>query len=313
MARNPWTGRVAAWAIPFAAALLGAGCGGADARNGASGGEPGLGGGSGGAGGAPAGHGGTSARGGATGSAGLAGTAGAAAGNGGSAPASGGAPGGGGVTGTAGAAAGRGGTVGGRADGGGAGWHGGDGGRDRRRGSGGGPTGTGGSAGTTGAPGGLVNTYDGARASTLSFDLGWKFHLGDVSGAQGATFDDSGWTALDVPHDWSIALPFNQSSPSKDGGGYLDGGLGWYRKTFTLPASSAAPRVLLQFDGVYMDTTVYLNGTQVCARPYGYASFECDITSGGKLGASNVVAVKVNNQQPSSRWYSGSGIYATSG
>src|SRR4029079_6572040 len=66
---------------------------------------------------------------------------------------------------------------------------------------------------------------------------------------------------------------------------------------------------MLQFDGVYMDTTVYLNGTQVCARPYGYSSFECDITSGGKAGASNVVAVKVNNQQPSSRWYSGSGIY----
>src|SRR4029079_16638639 len=66
---------------------------------------------------------------------------------------------------------------------------------------------------------------------------------------------------------------------------------------------------MLQFDGVYMDTTVYLNGTQVCARPYGYSSFECDITSGGKAGASNVVAVRVNNQIPSSRWYSGSGIY----
>jgi beta-galactosidase len=95
---------------------------------------------------------------------------------------------------------------------------------------------------------------------------------------------------------------------SVESGGYLDGGLGWYRKTFTLPASSGQ-RVFVQFDGVYMDSTVYLNGTQVCARPYGYASFECDLTSGCQGWRSNVLAVKVNNQQPSSRWYSGSGIY----
>ncbi|HTY29663.1 MAG TPA: glycoside hydrolase family 2 TIM barrel-domain containing protein, partial [Mycobacterium sp.] len=182
--------------------------------------------------------------------------------------------------------------------------------------TGGGATGGTVVTGGTSAPGGatsivgtLVNTYDGARTGTVSFDLGWKFHLGDASGAQAATFDDSSWTALDVPHDWSISLAFNQSSPAKDGGGYLDGGLGWYRKTFTLPATAAGQKVFLQFDGVYMDSTVYLNGTQVCARPYGYASFECDITTGAKTGASNVVAVKVNNQQPSSRWYSGSGIY----
>jgi beta-galactosidase len=169
--------------------------------------------------------------------------------------------------------------------------------------------GAGGQAGATSTPSGLVNNYDGARSTTVSFDLAWKFHLGDVSGAQGATFDDAAWTALDVPHDWSISLPFNQSSAAKESGGYLDGGLGWYRKTFTVPASASGQKLFLQFDGVYMDSTVYLNGTQVCARPYGYSSFECDITSGAKVGASNVVAVKVNNQLPSSRWYSGSGIY----
>jgi beta-galactosidase len=176
----------------------------------------------------------------------------------------------------------------------------------------GGTTAAGGSSAPGGATtivGSLVNNYDGARTSAVSFDLGWKFKLGDVSGAQGATFDDSSWTTLDVPHDWSISLAFNQSSAGKESGGYLDGGLGWYRKTFTLPASSAGQRIFLQFDGVYMDSTVYLNGTQVCARPYGYASFECDITAGAKTDASNVVAVKVNNQLPSSRWYSGSGIY----
>jgi beta-galactosidase len=159
------------------------------------------------------------------------------------------------------------------------------------------------------APAGLVNNYDGARTSTTSFDLGWKFHLGDVSGAQGATFDDSAWTSLDVPHDWSISLAFNQNSTATYEGGYLDGGLGWYRKTFTLPAESSTQEVIVQFDGVYMDSTVYLNGTQVYARPYGYSSFEIDVTSNAKFGASNVLAVKVNNQTPSSRWYSGSGIY----
>lgn len=178
-------------------------------------------------------------------------------------------------------------------------------------------SGAGGSSGrgTAGAPTGaaasatLNNTYDGARESTVSFDLGWKFHLGDVSGAQATAFDDSSWTTLNVPHDWSISLPFNQSSTAKDGGGYLDGGLGWYRKTFTLPAADAGQKWFVQFDGVYMDSTIYLNGTQVCARPYGYTSFECDITSIVKTGAANLLAVKVNNQQPSSRWYSGSGIY----
>jgi len=159
------------------------------------------------------------------------------------------------------------------------------------------------------ASSGLVNNYDGARATTTSFDSDWKFHLGEVSGAQGATFDDSAWTSLDVPHDWSIALPFNQSSTATYEGGYLDGGIGWYRKTFTIPAAAAGQKLFVQFDGTYMDSTVYLNGTQVCARPYGYSSYECDITSNAKTGTSNVLAVRLNNQTPSSRWYSGSGIY----
>ena len=89
----------------------------------------------------------------------------------------------------------------------------------------------------------------------------------------------------------------------------LNGGIGWYRKTFTLPASAAGQKIFVQFDGVYMDSTVYLNGTQVGARPYGFSSFECDLTASAKPGASNVLAVRVNNTQPSSRWYSGSGIY----
>ena len=143
----------------------------------------------------------------------------------------------------------------------------------------------------------------------MSFDSTWKFHLGDVTNAQTTTFDDSSWTALDVPHDWSISLPFNQSSAASAGGGYLDGGTGWYRKTFTLPAATTGQKVYVQFDGVYMDSTIYLNGTQVGARPYGFSSFECDLTANAKFGGSNVLAVRVNNQLPSSRWYSGSGIF----
>ena len=167
----------------------------------------------------------------------------------------------------------------------------------------------GGQGGGSSSPSTLVNTYDGARTTTVSFDSAWKFHLGDVTGAQATTFDDSAWTSLDVPHDWSISLAFNQGSKAGGGGGYLDGGTGWYRKTFTLPTASSGQRILVQFDGVYMDSTVYLNGTQVGARPYGFSSFECDLTASAKSGASNVLAVRVNNQQPSSRWYSGSGIY----
>jgi len=173
----------------------------------------------------------------------------------------------------------------------------------------GGTTAAGGAGGTSSLVSTLVNNYDGARSTTISFDQGWKFHLGDVTGAQATTFDDSAWTSLDVPHDWSISLAFNQGSKAGGGGGYLDGGTGWYRKTFTLPAASSGQKVFIQFDGVYMDSTVYLNGTQIGARPYGFSSFECDLGTSAKAGASNVLAVKVNNQQPSSRWYSGSGIY----
>jgi beta-galactosidase len=239
---------------------------------------------------------------------------GGASGKGGAA--SGGSPGtggaaSGGATGTGGSASG--GLSGSGGQAGGSGGTGGGGGMGKGGQSGTGSGGNGGSgnggAGGSSTPAGLMNTYDGARSTTVSFDAAWKFHLGDVSGAQATTFDDSSWTSLDVPHDWSISQSFTQNSPAGAGGGYLNGGTGWYRKTFSLPASSMGQKVYVQFDGVYMDSTVYLNGTQVGARPYGFSSFECDLTAAAKFGASNVLAVRVNNQQPSSRWYSGSGIY----
>lgn len=154
-----------------------------------------------------------------------------------------------------------------------------------------------------------INRYDGARETTVNFDEGWKFNLGDISGGQNTSLNDSAWSTINVPHDWSISLPFNEKSLAAHGGGFLDGGIGWYRKTFSLPASAAGQKLYIQFDGIYMDSTVWLNGQQVCARPFGYISFECDITAAAKIGSSNLLAVKVNNKQPSSRWYSGSGIY----
>ena len=233
-----------------------------------------------------AGSGGVHATGGAA-PGGVTGTGGGVSGSGGQLVGSGGANGSGGVTGSGGV---------------------GSGGQSGSGTGGSGAAGNGGTGGSSAATS-LMNTYDGARPTTVSFDSEWKFHMGDVTGAQATTFDDSSWTALDVPHDWSISLAFTQNSPAGAGGGYLNGGVGWYRKTFTLPASASGQKILVQFDGVYMDSTVYLNGTQVGARPYGFSSFECDLTASAKLGASNVLAVRVNNQQPSSRWYSGSGIY----
>lgn len=142
------------------------------------------------------------------------------------------------------------------------------------------------------------------------FNAGWKFNRGDASGADKAAFDDSAWKTLDVPHDWSIELAFNSSSKAGANGGYLDGGIGWYRKAFALDAASSGKDVLIQFDGVYENSEVWINGASLGKRPYGYSTFEYDLTPHLKFdGTDNVIAVKVNNNQPNSRWYSGSGIY----
>ena len=146
---------------------------------------------------------------------------------------------------------------------------------------------------------------------TRLFNDGWKFYLGNPQGAQEKGFDDSAWRSLSLPHDWSIELDFNPSSPSTHEGGWLDGGTGWYRKTFVLPAEMQGKRISIDFDGVYMDSYTYVNGTQVGNHPYGYTPFSYDITDLVVADGvtENVIAVKVNHQQPSSRYYSGSGIY----
>ncbi|MDP4182681.1 MAG: glycoside hydrolase family 2 TIM barrel-domain containing protein, partial [Bacillota bacterium] len=152
-----------------------------------------------------------------------------------------------------------------------------------------------------------TDIYNGLRGQ--NFDEGWKFNKGDVSNGQSTSFNDSSWQAVTLPHDWSIFNTFNQSSSAGSGGGYLDGGIGWYRKTFTIPSDYSGKKVFIDFDGVYMNSQVWINGTLLGTRPYGYVSFEYDLTPYLNIGGSNIIAVKVNNNTPTSRWYSGSGIY----
>jgi beta-galactosidase len=141
-----------------------------------------------------------------------------------------------------------------------------------------------------------------------SFNKGWRFTLGDIEGAEAAKFDDSAWRTLDVPHDWSIEGDFSLANPSTPGSGALPGGVGWYRKTFVPQNDKGA--IYIDFDGVYCNSTVWVNGTELGTRPYGYISFRYDLTPYVKYGEENVIAVRVDNsRQPNSRWYSGSGIY----
>ncbi|HWC74089.1 MAG TPA: glycoside hydrolase family 2 TIM barrel-domain containing protein, partial [Gemmatimonadales bacterium] len=152
-----------------------------------------------------------------------------------------------------------------------------------------------------------------AQRQTANFDSGWRFHLGDIPGgaAQQPAFADAGWRKLDLPHDWSIEGTFSEQNPAGVAGGALPGGIGWYRKTFTLPAGDTAKTVFVEFDGVYRNSEVWINGQELGKRPYGYSSFRYELTPHVHFGSQrNVIAVRVDNsQQPNSRWYSGSGIY----
>ena len=143
-----------------------------------------------------------------------------------------------------------------------------------------------------------------------SLDFGWKFFKGDAPGAQQPGFADASWRSLDLPHDWSIEGPFAQNEPSGGAGGYAPAGIGWYRKRFRLPASYGDRKVSVEFDGVYQNSEVWINGQYLGKRPFGYISFAYDLTPRLNAGGENVLAVKVDNsRQPGSRWYSGSGIY----
>lgn len=147
------------------------------------------------------------------------------------------------------------------------------------------------------------------KADKGNFNFGWKFSLGDAANADSRDFDDSGWEDIRLPHDFSMDQEFSAQYEAESG--FLPGGTGWYRKNAVFPADYEGKTLTLNFDGVYNHAYVYVNGTKIGENFYGYNDFSLDITDyvtcDGKT--ENVIAVKAVNEFPSSRWYSGSGIY----
>lgn len=146
---------------------------------------------------------------------------------------------------------------------------------------------------------------------TTAFDTDWRFIQQDVPGAEQAAFSDAAWQTVAVPHDWSIAGTYDREAPTSRGGGYLPGGVGWYRKQFAVPAAEGKRRVVVELDGVMANSTVWVNGHQLGQRPSGYSSLAYDLTDYLRPGGQpNVLAVRADNTvQPASRYYTGAGIY----
>lgn len=152
-----------------------------------------------------------------------------------------------------------------------------------------------------------LNSYGSSGERSRNFDSNWKFYYGDASDAQAAGYDDSKWRQVSLPHDYSIEQEYSQSMEAESG--YLPGGTGWYRKSFVAESDLEGKRLRIDFGGVYMNSTVWVNGEKLGTHPYGYTPFSYDITDYVKFGEENTIAVKVEHKTPSSRWYSGSGIY----
>ena len=154
-----------------------------------------------------------------------------------------------------------------------------------------------------------VHSADSPRQHLL-LDDDWKFIVADPTNAAAPDFADANWRTVMLPHDWSIGQAIDAKAPMGGGGGFYPAGIGWYRRHFSAPSDWRNRRVLVEFEGVYMNATVYLNGQKLAFHPYGYTSFFADLTPALHGGADNVLAVRVDNsQQKNSRWYSGSGIY----
>jgi beta-galactosidase len=145
----------------------------------------------------------------------------------------------------------------------------------------------------------------------MPFDTGWLFFKGDATGADKSAFADATWKIVSVPHDWSIEGPFAAGNPTTGYGAWAPSGVCWYRKHFTLPTSMQGRRVFIEFDGVMANSTVYINGTSLGTRPYGYVSFRYEMTAQANFGGTeNIISVKVDNSiQPAARYYTGAGIH----
>jgi beta-galactosidase len=159
----------------------------------------------------------------------------------------------------------------------------------------------------------LTTGLHAASASTQprqiqQFTTDWRFLLSDAPNAQSPTFDDSAWKPVTLPHDWSIAGPVEENAPSRAAGGFFPTGIAWYRHTLELKKLDPAKRTFIAFDGIMANSDVYCNGELLGHRPYGYVSFNYDLTQHLHAGK-NIIAVRVDNsQQPASRWYPGAGI-----
>lgn len=155
----------------------------------------------------------------------------------------------------------------------------------------------------------------GNNVREMSFDENWLFHRGDIKDGEVVTLDDSQWRQVNLPHDWSIEdipgtdSPFSADAITEVSGGFTVGGTGWYRKHFFIDKCAQDKCVFVSFDGIYMNSDIWVNGRHVGNHVYGYTAFELDITDYVQAGKENVIAVRVKNEGKNSRWYSGSGIY----
>ena len=155
-----------------------------------------------------------------------------------------------------------------------------------------------------------ADAYPGSEYRKQLFDYDWKFKLGDYPDASLNTYDDADWRILDLPHDWSIEGTLDPENPMGNDGGYFPAGTGWYRKSFEIPSKHKGKKVGIYFEGVYMNSEVFINGKSVGIRPYGYSSFYYDLTPYLRYDDKNIIAVRVDNsQQKNCRWYTGTGIY----
>jgi beta-galactosidase len=156
----------------------------------------------------------------------------------------------------------------------------------------------------------LISICAASGRTILSFDSDWRFLKGDVTNAETVQVDDSAWRRLDVPHDWSIEGPFEQTNKAGGAGAFLPSGVAWYRKHFTLPKGDSNACAFIEFDGVMANSDVWINGYHLGHRPYGYVSFSYELTGHLNAGGDNVLAVRTDtSQEPASRWAPGAGIY----
>ncbi|MEP1486838.1 MAG: glycoside hydrolase family 2 TIM barrel-domain containing protein [Algibacter sp.] len=156
----------------------------------------------------------------------------------------------------------------------------------------------------------LACNNENSNRQKVKFDFNWKFSKGDFPEASKTTFDDANWQNVDVPHDWSIIGPFLKENPSGNVGAYAPNGIGWYRKEFTLNKTDSDSEISIEFGGVYMNSEVWINGHYLGKRPFGYISFNYDLTPFLNFDGDNMLSVRVDNsKEPSARWFTGSGIY----